>query len=85
MSQPEDSLIYSTMPQYDVFVYGRPGSPLICYLCNFGDMMEARFEAESVEEMEGHLRAHLNKGDILPNDIFEQISQNSQVHYRPKK
>jgi hypothetical protein len=81
----EDSIIYSKMPQYDVFVYGRPGEPIICYLCSFGDIMDSVFKAESTLEMEGHLKAHLNKGDILPSNIFDEISKNSQVHYRPKK
>jgi hypothetical protein len=79
------SIIYSTIPLYDVFVYGKPGEPLICYLCNFGDMMDVTFLAESIEEMIGHLRAHLNKGDILPTNIFEQINVNAEVHYRPQK
>jgi hypothetical protein len=81
----DDSIIYSTIPLYDVFVYGGSQKPLTCYLCNFGDMVEAKFEAESTLEMEGHLRAHLNKGDILPSEIFEEISRNSHYHYRPKK
>lgn len=75
MSQTEDSIIYSTMPEYDVFVFGRVGGPLTCYLCNFGDMMEPNFEAEDTLEMTNHLRAHLNKGDMLPTGIFEEIVQ----------
>lgn len=76
-----ESIIYSTMPLYDVFVYGKPGEPLVCYLCNFGDMIDTVFTAESAEEMRGHLRAHINKGDILPPEIFEQIGVNAEVHY----
>lgn len=84
MSHNENSIIYSTMPEYDVFVYGNVPGPLVCYLCNFGDMMEARFEAEYTLEMTNHLRAHLNKGDILPTEIFEEIGRNSHAHYGNK-
>jgi hypothetical protein len=79
-----DSIIYSTIPQYDVFVYGNVPGPLVCYLCNFGDMLDNRFEAERTLEMSDHLRAHLNKGDILPPGIFEEISRNSHAHYGNK-
>lgn len=81
----DDTIIYSTMPDYDVSVFGRPGRGYTCYLCQFGDMVDTVFIAESSTEMEGHLKAHLNVGHILPNDIFERIILDGDTIYPPRR
>jgi hypothetical protein len=77
----QENITYSTMPKYDVYVFGAPGKGFTCYLCKFGDMMEKAYLAESAEEMELHLKAHANVGDVLPHDIFDRMAQDAQVMY----
>jgi hypothetical protein len=79
-----ETTMYSQIPEFDLFLYGRPNKGYTCYLCPFGDMIDQAFTAESVEEMELHLKAHLNVGHKIPGDIFERILNDSEVMYGPQ-
>jgi len=81
----QEHVTYAIMPKHDVYVFGTPGKGSTCYLCKFGDMIEKAFTAESSEEMELHLRAHINVGDVVPHDIFDKMAQDVQVMYPGEK
>jgi hypothetical protein len=76
-----ENITYSIMPEYDVCVFGSPGKGFTCYLCKFGDMMERAYTAESKQEMELHLKAHVNTGDVIPYDIFDRLSEDEALMY----
>jgi len=74
-------MTYSTIPQYDVYVAQHPNGGVVCGFCNFGDLLESTFKAESTEEMIGHIRAHERKGDMVPVSIYSQLEADDAINY----
>jgi predicted small metal-binding protein len=75
---------YSKFFEFDVYVFANTGGGVTCMNCNFGDMLESSFTAESTQQMIDHLKAHQKVGDILPEDIFDRLLQDDEANFTPK-
>lgn len=71
--ETEDLVIYSKMPEYDVYVMRNTQGKLGCYMCKFGDLIETVFHPESTQEMLDHIAAHDRAGDKVPLGILTQL------------
>lgn len=79
-------MIYSKIPEFDVYVYRTERGGVQCSLCSFGDLLEAYFLAESTQEMIDHLAAHRRKGDRMPDHIEDLLLQDTLINYpNPQK
>lgn len=67
----------------DVYVYPTTNG-VVCQMCNFGDMLESSFLAESTQQMIDHLKAHQKKGDVMPSDIFDRLLADDDENYPSK-
>lgn len=76
---------YSRFIEYDVYVFADTSGGVTCMGCNFGDMMEASYRAESTQEMIDHLKAHQKIGDRLPENIFDRLLEDDARNFPPKK
>lgn len=75
-------MIYSNIPTYDVAIVSFDEKDgLACFMCNFGDMMESHYFAESTEAMLGHIDAHIRKGDVIPEGLKERLLADDSVNY----
>lgn len=68
----------------DVYVYPTANG-VVCQMCNFGDMLESTFIAESTQQMVDHLMAHQKKGDVMPSNIFDLLWADDAENYPSKK
>lgn len=64
---------YARFFDFDVYVYAHTGGGVVCAMCNFGDMLDSTFIAESTQEMVDHLKAHEKVGDRLPSTIYDDL------------
>jgi hypothetical protein len=75
-------MIYSSIPTYDITIVSFDEKDgLACFMCNFGDMMESHYFADSTEEMLGHINAHTRKGDVIPQGLAEKLQADDSVNY----
>ena len=74
-------MIYSKIPEFDVYVHQTERGGVQCSLCSFGDMLQAYFHAESTQEMIDHLAAHRKKGDRMPDHITDLLLQDDKTNY----
>lgn len=74
-------MVYSTIPQYDVYILMSEKKGLTCLMCSFGDFLEHHVFCESTEEMVGHLDAHRRVGDRMPEDIREKLLADDAVNF----
>lgn len=76
---------YARFFEDDVYVYAHVGGGVVCAMCNFGDLIESTFKAESTQEMVDHLKAHQKKGDMMPSTIFDELWADDADNYPTKK
>lgn len=74
-------MIYSRIPEHDVYVLRMSTGKIACSLCSFGDMLEAIYYPESTQEMIDHLAAHERKGDRIPPTITQQLLDDDAINF----
>lgn len=74
-------MIYSRIPEHDVYVLRLSTGKLACSLCSFGDMLETVYHPESTQEMIDHLAAHERKGDRIPETITQQLLDDDAINF----
>ena len=78
-------MIYCRIPEYDVTIAKTETQGLACYLCSFGDMLDATYYAPSTEEMLGHLQAHSRVGSFMPPGLAGRLIADDAVNYLQPK
>lgn len=73
--------VYARIPEHDIYVFKHPLGGVACSLCNFGDLLESVFRAESTQEMVDHVKAHERKGDRVPEHIYDNLRADDPFNY----
>lgn len=61
----------------DVYVYASVAGGVECCGCSMGDC----FVAESTDEMVEHLQQHIEKGDMVPDDIESALQDDDAENF----
>jgi len=76
---------YCRFGEGDVYVFMNVGGWLECCVCSLAEEEESMFfRVKSTQEMVDHLKKHIDDGDRVPQDIFNDLWRDDKLNFGDK-